>query len=180
MRFVIDDVHEFRAGDAGGARARAHRQLVAKAARGGLAHARHVQVLAQHRRRLDVEVVERDDAIERSVRARNAAPLRMSASAACRGARNRTRRSPRAASRRRAAFRPSAAGRGTPGAGTRAGTRRPCDRSRCTEGWWAWPAHREYISRRMVNCVGCPLFAVLDSHTSAVADSRQRQASCLL
>ena len=46
-------------------RAHAHRQLVAEIARGGLAHAGHAQVLAQQRRRLDVEVVERDDAIER-------------------------------------------------------------------------------------------------------------------
>ena len=44
----------------------AHRQLVPEIARGGLPHAGNAQVLAEQRRRLDVEVVERDDAIERA------------------------------------------------------------------------------------------------------------------
>ena len=55
---------ERRAGEAGAARAAPHRQLVAKPARRRLAHAGHEQVLAQHRRELDVEVVERDDAVD--------------------------------------------------------------------------------------------------------------------
>ena len=49
----------------GGARPDAHGELVAEIARGGLAHARRPQVLAQQRRRLDVEIVEGDDAIDR-------------------------------------------------------------------------------------------------------------------
>ena len=55
---------EVRDGDAGVSGAHAHRQLVAEMARGRLAHAGHAQVLAQHGGELDVEVVERDDAIE--------------------------------------------------------------------------------------------------------------------
>ena len=47
-----------------GGSARAHRQLVAEVARGGLSHARHAQVLAQDRRRLHVELVEGDDAVD--------------------------------------------------------------------------------------------------------------------
>ena len=61
---VVQRVHERRAGHARAARPPAHRQLVAKAPRRRFAHARHEQVLAQHRRQLDVEVVERDDAVD--------------------------------------------------------------------------------------------------------------------
>ena len=42
----------------------AHGQLVAEPARGRLAHARHPQVLAEHRGHLDVEIVERDDPVD--------------------------------------------------------------------------------------------------------------------
>ena len=61
---VVEDVDEVRTADAGAAGAAAHRQLVAKRARRRLAHARHAEIFAQHRRELDVEVVERDDAID--------------------------------------------------------------------------------------------------------------------
>jgi hypothetical protein len=46
-------------------RAHAHRQLVAKIARRRIAHSGDAQVFAQTRRDLDVEIVERDDAIDR-------------------------------------------------------------------------------------------------------------------
>ena len=162
------------------ARAHAHRQLVAKRARGRFAHARHVQVLAQHRGELDVEVVERDDPIdtlgprqeggaladvlERHVAAhveelvdRLAGPVRVAQLLF--GQEQDTAPLPPAFAEEVVAL---AIG------------------GDAEEREWAWPAHREYISRRMVNCVGCPLFAVLDSHTPAVADSQQRQASWLL
>ena len=42
----------------------AHGQLVAEIARGGLAHAGNAQVLAQHGGQFDIEIVERDDAVE--------------------------------------------------------------------------------------------------------------------
>jgi hypothetical protein len=61
---VVEDVDEVRTADAGAAGAAAHRQLVAKRVRGRLAHARHAEILAQHRRQLDVEVVERDDPVD--------------------------------------------------------------------------------------------------------------------
>src|SRR6185436_19308538 len=41
-----------------------HRQLVADPAGGGATDADHLQVLAQHRRHLDVEVVERGDPVD--------------------------------------------------------------------------------------------------------------------
>ncbi len=55
---------EVGTGDAGGAGARAHRQLVPEAARRRLAHARHHEKFAQRGCGLDVEVVERRDAID--------------------------------------------------------------------------------------------------------------------
>ena len=61
---VVQRVHERRTRQPRAARAPPHRQLVAEPPRGGLAHAGDEQVLAQHRRQLDVEVVERDDAID--------------------------------------------------------------------------------------------------------------------
>ena len=64
-RGVIHDMDEIGDEDAVIARADAHRQLVAEVAGGRLAHAGHAQVLAQQGRGLDVEVVERDDAVER-------------------------------------------------------------------------------------------------------------------
>ena len=42
----------------------AHGQLIAKVSRRAVAHAGHAQVLAQGRRRLHVEVVERNDAVD--------------------------------------------------------------------------------------------------------------------
>ena len=51
-----------------------HRQLVAEVARGRLAHPRHPEVLAQRRRLLEIEVVERDDAIERHAARQMAGP----------------------------------------------------------------------------------------------------------
>ena len=50
----------------------AHRQLVAKVPRRRLAHARHAQVLAQRRGLFEIEVVERDDAVDRRRGARDA------------------------------------------------------------------------------------------------------------
>ena len=64
-RVVVHDVHEIGNEDALVAGLDAHRELVAEVPRRRLAHARHPQVLAQQRRHLDVEVVERDDAVER-------------------------------------------------------------------------------------------------------------------
>src|SRR4051794_30309570 len=61
---VIDDVDELRTGNACSQGPRSHRELVAKSARDRLADSRHLQILTQHRGQLDVEVVERDDAIE--------------------------------------------------------------------------------------------------------------------
>ena len=55
---------ELRAPDPRAAGAEAHRELVPERPRRRLAHAGDVQVFAQHRGRLDVEVVERHDAIE--------------------------------------------------------------------------------------------------------------------
>ena len=63
-RVVVEHMDEVRAADAGAAGAAAHRQLVAKRVRGRLAHARDTDILAQHRRQLDVEVVERDDPVD--------------------------------------------------------------------------------------------------------------------
>ena len=61
---VVHDVHEIGDEDAEVAGLHALRQLVAEVARGGFAHPRHAQVLAQHGRRLHVEIVQRDDAVE--------------------------------------------------------------------------------------------------------------------
>ncbi len=61
---MVQHVDEVGAADAGAARPRPHRELVAKSAAGRLTHPGHVQVFTQHRRHLDVEVVERHDAIE--------------------------------------------------------------------------------------------------------------------
>ena len=55
---------ELRARNAGGVRPVAHRQFVAEAAGRRLPHAGHAQVLAQHGGHLDVEIVERDDAVQ--------------------------------------------------------------------------------------------------------------------
>ena len=61
---MIDHVDEVGTGDICGARARTHRELVAKRAACRLAHAGDVEVLAEHGRRLDVEIVERDDSVQ--------------------------------------------------------------------------------------------------------------------
>jgi hypothetical protein len=61
---VIHHVDEFRTQNARGAGPRAHRQLVAERPTGRLAHARHLQVFAQHRGGLNIEIVERDDAVQ--------------------------------------------------------------------------------------------------------------------
>ena len=61
---VVQDVNEVGHEDAGVARLHAHGELVAKVAGRRLAHAGDPQVLAQQGRRLDVEVVERHDAID--------------------------------------------------------------------------------------------------------------------
>ena len=64
MALVIHGMHELGAADGRRARAGAHRELVAERAARRFAHAGHVQVLAEHRGGLDVEVVQRDDAVE--------------------------------------------------------------------------------------------------------------------
>jgi hypothetical protein len=63
-RVVVHDRHEIGHENALVARADAHRELVAEVARGRLTHSGHAQVLAQERRHLDVEVVERDDPVQ--------------------------------------------------------------------------------------------------------------------
>ena len=61
---VVQRVHERRTRQSRAARAPPHGQFVAEPSRGGFAHAGDEQVLAQHRRQLDVEVVEGHDAID--------------------------------------------------------------------------------------------------------------------
>src|SRR5581483_966829 len=60
---VVDDFDEFRDQHALFLRLNAHRQLVAEMARRGFTDARNPQVFAQRRRRLDVEFIERHDAV---------------------------------------------------------------------------------------------------------------------
>ena len=62
---MVEEVDEGRDTDAGVAGPHAHRQLVAEVARGRLPHPGDPQVLPQQGSGLDVEVVERDDAIDR-------------------------------------------------------------------------------------------------------------------
>ena len=61
---IVEHRGELRHRDAERPRLHPHRQLVAKAAGGGAAHARHAQVLAQHRGELDVEIVERGNPVD--------------------------------------------------------------------------------------------------------------------
>jgi hypothetical protein len=69
---VVQEVHELGDADPEGLSTDAHGELVTEIAGGGLAHARDAQVLAQHGRDLEVEVVEGDDAVE-DARARQVA-----------------------------------------------------------------------------------------------------------
>ena len=61
---VIEDVREFRRGDADFLGAGAHGELVAEIADGGEAHAGDAHVLAERRDIFHVEFVERDDAVD--------------------------------------------------------------------------------------------------------------------
>ncbi len=62
--FVVEHVHERRHRQAIVLRLDPHRQLVAEVPRRRLAHAGNAQVLAQRRRLLEIEVVERHDAVD--------------------------------------------------------------------------------------------------------------------
>jgi hypothetical protein len=61
---MVQRMNELGAVEPGASSPPPHRQFVAKRATRGLAHPRHEQVLAQHRRHPDVEVVERHDTVD--------------------------------------------------------------------------------------------------------------------
>src|SRR5688572_12412300 len=62
---VVEDRHELRHEQPALLRLHAHRELVAKVADSALAHAGDAQVLAQRRRHLEIELVERHDPVDR-------------------------------------------------------------------------------------------------------------------
>src|SRR5437667_214806 len=67
---IVEDRRELRDGNPQRSRLDAHRQLVAEMAGDRPPHPRYLKVLAQHRRQLDIEIVERRDPIDK-VLARN-------------------------------------------------------------------------------------------------------------
>src|SRR2546429_3174911 len=62
---VVENVYKIRDEDAALAGAQTHRQFVAEVACACLAHARNSQVFAQGRRSFKIEIVERNDAVNR-------------------------------------------------------------------------------------------------------------------